>query len=391
MTFPRVQRHQIGYDQAQSYTLPDTPPVTVRLSRRLLLTAALTGLGPLPRVVAGPARLRVGFVNPGRTSDRFWQMAHQAILTAANHFNIEIITEITERDRHRIISAGREILTRQPDYMLIVNEHRTAVPLMNASLAAGIPSMLVFSGMAAEDAAVLGRPRERSPLFLGSLLADNAGAGALMARALLADCRRLHGTDGPVPLLALGGVAATPAGQERMNGLHQVLAADGGAQLLDSVSVNWSREEARERAVSLLRRQPQTRGIWCASDDMALGALDALTSLGMEAGRDVSVTGLNWQEDALREVAAGHMVLSMGGHFLLGAWALAMLRDLADGKDFAAAGGTEQYLSMAPLRREQVGAYLARFGGDGWTRIDFNRLRQRKGRYNLTVGSVLTV
>ncbi len=357
----------------------------------MLLTAALTGLAPMPRVVAGHARLRVGFVNPGRAGDRFWQMVHQALLTAASHFNIEIITEFAERDRHRIISAGRDILTQRPDYMLIVNEHRTAVPLMTAALEASVPCMLVLSGLTAEDIAVLGRPRERSPLFLGSLLADNFGAGAFMARALLADCRHRHGTESPVPLLALGGVAATPAGRERLDGLQQVVAMDGAAHLLDSVTLNWSRDEARDRAASLLRRQPQTRGIWCANDDMALGALDALTSLGMEPGRDVSVVGLNWQEEALHEVAAGRVVLSMGGHFLLGAWALAMVRDLADGKDFAEAGGTEQYLSLSPLRREQVGPYLARFGGDGWSRIDFNRLRQHKGRYDLSVGSVLTV
>lgn len=355
------------------------------------MAAALAGLEPLPRGVAGPARLRVGFVNPGRTTDRFWQMAQQAIEAAAKHFNIDLLTRYAERDRHQIITAGRDILTRKPDYMLIVNEHRTAVPLMTAAQTAGVPCMLVFSGAAADDTALLGRPRERSPLFLGSLLADNAGAGAFMARALLADCRHRHGTDSPVPLLALGGLAATPAGQERTNGLHQVLADDGGAQLLDFVAVNWSRDEARDRAISLLRRQPQTRGIWCASDDMALGALDALDTLGMVPGRDVSVIGLNWQEEALRAVAAGRMVLSMGGHFLLGAWALAMLRDLADGRDFAGAGGTEQYLALAPLRPEQVGPYLARFGGDGWSRIDFNRLRQQKGRYNLSVGSVLTV
>ncbi|OYQ35962.1 hypothetical protein CHU95_06825 [Niveispirillum lacus] len=355
-----------------------------------MLAAALTGLAPWPCVFAGAARLRVGFVNPGRKGDRFWQMAQQLMTAAAKHFNIELISDYAERDRQRIISKGQEILASLPDFMLIVNEHRTAVPLMAAAQAAGVPAMIVFSGPTAEDTALLGRPRERSPLFLGSLVADNAGAGAYMARALLADCRRLPGATGPIPLLALGGLAATPAGQERTDGLRQALAEDGGAALLDLVAVNWSRPEAREKTLSLLRRQPQTRGIWCASDDMALGALDALEASGRVPGRDACVIGLNWQEEALQAVAAGRMTLSMGGHFLLGAWALAMLRDLADGRDFANAGGTERFLTLAPLYPEQVWPYLARFGGDGWSRIDFNRLRQHKGHYDLSVASVLT-
>lgn len=365
--------------------------VTTHPSRRLLLAAALSGLALPARAHHGAPHLRVGFVNPGRASDRFWQMSDRAMRAAAKPFQIEILTGFAERDRQRILSLGQEILAQKPDYMIIVNEHRTAVPLMQAAEAAGVPVLLAFSGLAADDVALLGRPRERTPLFLGSLLADNAGAGAVMAQALLADCRRRAGGTGPVPLLALSGITATPAAQERLDGLHQALAADGHAQLLDQVAVNWSREEAHDRTLSLLRRQPQTQGIWCANDDMALGAMDAAIAMGRVPGQDLSIIGLNWQEDALHEVAAGRLVLSMGGHFLLGAWALAWLRDHAEGLDFASAGGAEQYLALAPLARDKVGPYLARFGGDGWTRIDFNRLRQHRGRYDLRVGSVLTV
>ncbi len=365
--------------------------VATALSRRLLLAAALSGLVLPARAHHGVGHLRVGFVNPGRASDRFWQMSDMAMRAAASRFQIELLTGFAERDRHRILSLGQGILAHKPDYMIIVNEHRTAAPLMAAAQTAGVPALLAFSGLAADDVVLLGRPRERSPLFLGSLLADNAGAGAAMAEALLVDCRRRSGGVGPVPLLALGGITATPAAQERLDGLHRALAADGHAQLLDQVAVNWSREEARDRALSLLRRQPQTQGIWCANDDMALGAMEAAITMGRVPGQDLSIIGLNWQEEALREVGAGRLVLSMGGHFLLGAWALAWLRDHAEGLDFAAAGGAEQYLALAPLTRDQVGPYLARFGEDGWTRIDFDRLRQRRGRYDLRVGSVLTV
>lgn len=362
------------------------------LSRRLLLSIPLAGLALPGRTQGRGRRLRVGFVNPGRSGDRFWQMAGGVMQAASRNFGIEIITAVAERDRSRIISLGREIVDQRPDYMIIVNEHRTVQPLLSAAIDAGIPSLVAFSGMTAEDTERLGRPRERSPLFLGTLLPDNAGAGAVMARALLAECRRLRpaGAAGSAPLLALGGLVATPAAQERFDGLQRALAADGRAELLDHVQVNWSREEARERALSLLRRQPGTQGVWCANDDMALGAMEAAVSLGWAPGRDLAVVGLNWQEDALREVAAGRLALSVGGHFLLGAWALAMLRDHADGWDFADAGGTSQHLTMAALDRDGVGPYLARYGGDGWMRLDFDRFRRHRGQYALDVGSMLT-
>ncbi len=345
---------------------------------------------PARAIVAAP--LRVGFVNPGRRSDRFWQMVDLVMRSAAHQFNIELITDWAERDRQTIITAGEAIIAQRPDYLLVVNEHRTAQPLLTAALAAGIPSLIVFSGLAADDVAMMGQPRERSPLLLGSLVPDNLGAGHMMGRALLSACRsrRPAGKGGPVQILALGGIVATPAGQERSDGLRAALAEDGDAVLLDHVPLNWSRDEARERTLSLLRRQPQVQGIWCANDDMALGAMEAAQVLGRQPGRDLCLVGMNWQEEALRAVVDGQLHLSVGGHFLLGAWALAWLRDHADGLDFAAAGGISQSLTLAALERDQIAPYLARFGGDGWGRTDFSRFRQRNRRYELSVSPLLT-
>lgn len=366
-------------------------PVIDAPSRRTLLCMTMAACALSARA-AGVSRLRVGFVNPGRRSDRFWQMVDLVMRTAARQFNIDLITDWAERDRQAIITQAQAIIDQKPDYLLVVNEHRTLLPVLGMAMAAGIPSLIVFSGMAAEDEAALGRPRERSPLLLGSLLPDNRGAGNLMARSLLAACRRCRptGKDGPVQVLALGGIVATPAGWERSEGLRAALAEDGDAVLLDHVPLNWSRDEARERTLSLLRRQPQAEGIWCANDDMALGAMEAAVTLGRQPGKDLCLVGMNWQEEALRTVVDGRLHLSVGGHFLLGAWALAWLRDHADGLDFAAAGGVSQSLTLAALERDQINPYLARFGGDGWGRADFRRFRQRHGSYDLNVGPLLT-
>lgn len=346
----------------------------------------------LPARAAGAARVRVGFVNPGRRSDRFWQLVDLVMRSAARSFNIDLMTDWAERDRQATISMGEAFIAQKPDYLVVVNEHRTAQPVLNAAITAGIPSLVAFNGLTAEDRAVLGDPRQRHPLLLGSLVPDNHGAGRMMAQALLSACRhnRHAAKGGPVQILALGGLVATPAGQERSDGLRAALAEDGNALLLDHVPLNWSREEARDRTISLLRRQPQADGIWCANDDMALGAMEAALAMGRQPGKDLCVVGMNWQEEALREVVEGRLHLSVGGHFLLGAWALAWLRDHADGRDFAQAGGASQSLSLAALERDQIGPYLARYGGDGWGRADYRRFRQRNGAYDLNVAPLLT-
>ena len=53
------------------------------------------------------------------------------------------------------------------------------------------------------------------------------------------------------------------------------------------------------------------------------------------SGVDVVVGGLNWSGGAVERVLKGEMIVTHGGHFLGGAWAMVVLRDYHDGRDFA--------------------------------------------------------
>ena len=53
------------------------------------------------------------------------------------------------------------------------------------------------------------------------------------------------------------------------------------------------REEGAEAAAHALDRLDRATAILCTSDVLALGVLDALRVRGLQAGRDVSVTGFD--------------------------------------------------------------------------------------------------
>jgi hypothetical protein len=84
-----------------------------------------------------------------------------------------------------------------------------------------------------------------------------------------------------------------------------------------------------------LRSGPHIDALWAANDPMALGAIAALKEAGYRPGVDVMVGGLNWSQAAVDRVLKHEMVVTYGGHFLLGAWAMVVLRDYKDGGDFA--------------------------------------------------------
>ena len=75
--------------------------------------------------------------------------------------------------------------------------------------------------------------------------------------------------------------------------------------------------------------------LWAANDPMALGAITALREAGYKPGVDVVVGGLNWSQGGVERVLKGEMIVTHGGHFLGGAWAMVVLRDYHDGRDFA--------------------------------------------------------
>lgn len=112
-------------------------------------------------------------------------------------------------------------------------------------------------------------------------------------------------------------------------------------------------------------------GIWAGNDEMAIGALEALDEAGLKPGAEVPVGGLNWSQDGLKEIIAGRMLLTDGGHFFVGAWAMALLRDLASGCDFAAGDATTVVFPTAAIFAPQAPQALRVIGAGDFAALDF--------------------
>jgi hypothetical protein len=124
---------------------------------------------------------------------------------------------------------------------------------------------------------------------------------------------------------------------------------------------------------------------------MALGGIVALKEAGYRPGLDVMVGGLNWSQQAVDRVLNREMVVTYGGHFLLGAWAMVVLRDYKDGRDFAEEDVRLQFPMGAfdlPVARR-----FPDIGKVDWSRVDFTRFSKTRNpalaRYNFSPDAVL--
>ena len=345
-------------------------------------------------------RMRVTFINPGKSDEVFWAMVSAAMIASAEDLDVDLEVLYAERDRFRMKTLGNEVAARSnpPQYLIVVNEEQSAEEMVLAADRAGIKTFLLLNDFIGDQRKRMGEPRSLYDNWLGSITPDNGDAGLRMAQAIIQKAVQKHKADanGKFHLLAIGGDKVTPASIERNSGVYKALNQHPEVVLDRMVFANWNMKEAEKVTSRYLewsqRNNIQPSAIWAANDPIAVGAVRALRSHNLEPGQDVFVSGLNWSKQGLAMVEAGEMVLTDGGHFLAGAWALVLLRDYHDGIDFASEGARVRF-QMAAIDVNNIGEYKKHLGDETWSKIDFSRFSRARNpalkNYEFSLGPIL--
>ena len=128
-----------------------------------------------------------------------------------------------------------------------------------------------------------------------SISSDNV-AGARLAGEYLIE---LIGENSKVAeLIGIPGATATI---DRGKGFHQ--SADGKLNIVASQTANFNRAEGLTVMENILQANPDIKGIFAHNDEMALGALEAVESLG----KDIVIIGFDATDDAIYAVQNGTM------------------------------------------------------------------------------------
>ena len=336
-----------------------------------------------PVLLAAP--MSVTFINPGYQGERFWDMVSSTMRAAADDLDIRLAVHYAQRDRHVMQALATQVLEGEqlPDYLVLVNEEQYAVDLLEQAEARGVDVLFLLNGPSAEQRLHTGAPGERYRHWIGAIEPDNFAAGARMAEALV---EAAPVQPDPLPTLALLGDTLTPASIGRNGGMLDVLLDEPRVRLDRLLTAHWNQEEARTLTAGYLRwlerRNEAPALIWAANDPIAIGAIEALQDAGFAPGEDVLLVGLNWSPEGIRRVARGELLLTDGGHFLAGAWAMVMLRDLADGVIDIADASIR--FPMEALDTHDVATFGERLVAPDWRDIDFARFRHTPDGYDFS-------
>ena len=180
---------------------------------------------------------------------------------------------------------GIDDLIQQGVDILLINpvDSDAITPAIESANSAGIPVITI--DRSSEGGEVL--------TFIAS---DNVEGGEMAAEYII----EMIGEDAAV--VQLEGVPGASATNERGEGFRNV--ADEKLNVLESQSANFNRSEGLTVMENIIQSYSDIEAVFAQNDEMALGALEALESAGMN---DVIVVGFDGNDDALAEIEAGRL------------------------------------------------------------------------------------
>ena len=134
---------------------------------------------------------------------------------------------------------------------------------------------------------------------------DNEAAGAKGADYLVSAL----GKDAKGPVLVIEGLSGNITGAKRAHGFADELKkAAPGLAIVASLPGDWDSLKAANITNDTLQRNPDLVAIFCANDDMALGAVEAARAAGKDK---LIVIGVDGNSNAVKSILAGRLNASV--------------------------------------------------------------------------------
>ncbi len=182
------------------------------------------------------------------------------------------------------------------------------------------------------------------------IASDNV-AGAELATQYIVDTLGEN-----IKVAELQGTSGASAAIDRGTGFHNI--ADAKLEVVASQVANFDRTEGMSVMENMLQANPDIQAVFAANDEMALGAVEAISG----AGKDILVVGFDATDDALAAIRDGRMGATIAQQpELIGYTSVENAVKMIEGKEVPASIPVEVTLVTA----ENVDTYAAASTGSG--------------------------
>lgn len=254
------------------------------MKKKILKTAMITALGLGLMGTSALAQEKIALV-VSTLNNPFFVTLKDGAADKAKELGYELVILDSQNNPAKELANVEDILVKGTQVLLINPTDSDAVG--NAVLAAnkaGIPVITLDRASAKGD-------------VVTHIASDNVAGGKAAGEFIVEKL----GNDAKV--IQLQGIVGTSASRERGEGFKQAQ-ADTGFEIIAAQPADFDRAKGMNVMQNLLTANPNVQAVFAENDEMALGAVRAIRSAGLD---NVLVVGFDGTEDAIKAVDRGQM------------------------------------------------------------------------------------
>jgi len=235
-------------------------------------------------------------------SNPFWGAMEKGVEEGAKKADVDYFLQAVESDQaaEPQLNTCNTMLEKKPAVMITAAINSTILlPCLKHANELKIPVVDLDGNL---DPEITKKAGVDVAFHIGS---DNEAAGAKGADYLISAL----GKDAKGSVLVIEGLSGNITGAKRAHGFAEELKkAAPGLAIVASLPGDWDSLKAANITNDTLQRSPDLAAIFCANDDMALGAVEAARSAGKDK---LIVIGVDGNSNAVKSILAGRLNASV--------------------------------------------------------------------------------
>ena len=274
-----------------------------RLFRIVAVVVAAFGLlvmSPLPAEAQSGKKIVIGFSQVGAETE--WRVAMSRIMkeTFAKEKDMELLFSDAQQKQENQLKALRTFILQKVDFIVFAPVVQTGWDsVLQEAKEAKIP-VIVINRLIKTSAV---NKEEYTVTFIGP---DNMNAGRYAANFMI---EKFKDAKGPVNVVQLEGTVGASSAVERKAGFDEMIKGQSKLKLVKTQSGDFTRAKGKEVMEAFLKSAKaegvKIDALFSHSDDMGIGAMQAIEEAGLKPGKDIIIVSIDGVKGAFEAMIAG--------------------------------------------------------------------------------------
>ncbi|SDI00065.1 simple sugar transport system substrate-binding protein [Propionivibrio dicarboxylicus] len=271
-----------------------------RLFAVLLASLGLCMLAPQASLAQTGKKLIIGFSQVGAETE--WRVAMSKIMkeTIAKEKDMELIFSDAQQKQENQLKALRTFILQKVDFIVFAPVVQTGWDsVLQEAKEAKIP-VIVINRLVKTSAVKL---EDHTVTFIGP---DNMDAGRFAANFMI---EKFKDAKAPVNVVQLEGTVGASSAVERKAGFEEVIKGQSKLKIVKTQSGDFTRAKGKEVMEAFLKSTKaegvKIDALFSHSDDMGIGAMQAIEEAGLKPGKDIIIVGIDGVKGAFEAMISG--------------------------------------------------------------------------------------